>query len=129
MGQIASITINNGATTPVAVTFAPLPQANGVVSFVDRTSNILEAMARINVSYSEPSNTRKTTKTRFTFELPVLETVAGVPTVTRVHRADVNFIFAPMATDGERKDIYAYVYNGLNHALVKAAMRDNDPMY
>lgn len=129
MGQIASITLANGATTPVNVTFSPLPQQAGVTSFVDRTSNVLEQMCRVSQSYSEPTAQRKTTKTRLTVEYPVTETVNGIPTVTKVHRADVNFIFAPMSTDSERKDVYAFTQNALSNALLKAAMRDNDPLY
>lgn len=129
MGQITSIVLANGAATPVNVTFSPLPSAAGVTSFVDRTSNVLEGMARVSQSYSEPTNQRKTTKTRLTVELPITETVNGVPTVTKVHRADVTLIFAPMSTDSERKDLFAFTVNALNNALLKAAMRDNDPLY
>lgn len=129
MGQIASVSLLDGQNTPATVVFSPLPTKDGIVTFVDRTGGITAGMTALKVGYSDASVQRPTVKTRYSVEYPVLGTVDGTLKVVRTLRANVEFVWPDESTDAERKNLYAFTYNGLNHALLKPALRDHDPLY
>lgn len=129
MGQAAAITINDGVATPVAHTFNPESITPAVSSFADRTSGVSVLFPRLGVSNSFAQAQGSVNKSKFTVELPVGATVNGVLTVVRTLRAKVEYILPDGCTDAERKDLHAYVTNGLAHAAIRGSMRDLDPQY
>lgn len=129
MGQIASVSLLDGQNTPATVVFSPLPTKDGIVTFVDRSGGITAGMTVLKVGYSDASVQRPTVKTRYSVEYPVMGTVDGTLKVIRTLRANVEFVLPDESTDAERKNLYAFAYNGLNHALLKPALRDHDPLY
>lgn len=129
MAQRASIVLADGQTTPVNVTFAPDNSAPGAVKFFDKSTGIAAFFRSITVRYSAVSSQRKTTRTQYDIALPVTGTVDGVTKVIRTLRATVQYVLPDECTDAERKDLHAFVVNGLGNALIRGNMRDQDPVY
>lgn len=129
MPAAAAITINDGQATPVAVTFSPESVTSDVSSFADRTAGVAIGFRRLNVSNKFAKGTSKVNRAKMTIDYPVTALVNGVTTVAYTLRASVDVILPDQATDAERKNLYAFVRNGLAHAQVQGALRDLDPLY
>jgi hypothetical protein len=129
MSAAANIVLADGQTTPVNVTFYPESVSPERSSFVDRSPGISAAFRRLIVKFSPASKTRATSRPSYEVEYPVTAVVDGVTTVVRTLRANVQLVEPDGCTDAERKDLYAFLYNGLNNALIKGAMRDYDPIF
>lgn len=129
MAQAASITINDGQATPVAVTFAPESVTPQQSSFADRTGGVALGFRRLGISNTFASGKSTVNKAVFTTAIPVLQTVNGVTTLVRTLRAKTEYILPDGSTDAERKDLHAFHKNGMAHALIQGAMRDLDPLY
>lgn len=130
MAVVAPITINDGATTPVAVTFNPETQdENGVYSFVDRTAGVSVGFRRLAVSSKFAKGTARVNRSRLTVEVPITAVVDGITTQAYVLRASLDFVLPVEATDADRKNVFAFVKNALSNALVTGALRDLDPVY
>lgn len=129
MAQAASLVINDGATTPVAVTFSPESVTPALSSFADRLLGIASAFRRIRISNQFASGKSVVNRSKLTVEYPVTSTVNGVTVVMYTLRANLDFIFPDGSTDQQRKDLYAFVLNGMSNTLVRGALRDLDPLY
>jgi len=129
MPQAGNVIINDGQATPVAKTFTPESVTPQVSTFADRTSGIALGFQRIAVSTSFAKSAGSVNRTKYTVSVPVTQTVNGVTSVAYTLRANVEFIFPDGSTDAQRKDVYAYVVNGLQHTNVRASLRDLDPQY
>lgn len=129
MSAIAPITVNDGQATPVAVTFNPENQTPGSFTFVDRATGVAIGFRRLGISNKFASGTSQVNRAKFTVEYPVTAVVNGVTQQAYVLRANVDVILPTASTDAERKNLYAFLANGLNHALVRGAVRDLDPLY
>jgi len=130
MAQATAITLADGQATPVNVTFNPEQVTPAMSSFVDRATGVAAYFRRFTVRFKPAGGGRKETQTQYSFSLPVSGTLpSGAPGVVRTLRARVIYDLPDGCTDGERKDLHAFVRNGLAHALVQGAMRDNDPLY
>lgn len=129
MAQAAAITLADGQATPVNITFNPESVTPDSSIFVDRSSGVAAFFRRLTVRYSPASGTRKTVRTSYDVSVPVTATVDGVSTVVRTLRAKVDVILPDGSTDAERKDLYAFLKNGLANALIQGNLRDHDPLY
>lgn len=129
MAAIAPITINDGQATPVAVTFNPENQTPGAFSFVDRTAGVAVGFRRLSISNKFANTASKVNRAKYAVEYPVTAVVNGVTTTAYTLRANVDVILPEAATDAERKNLHAFLVNGLQHTLVRGAVRDLDPMY
>lgn len=129
MAQASNITINDGQATPVAKTFNPEAVTPSLSTFVERTAGIAAGFIRLSVSTLFSNGKRTTNRARFNVALPITAVVDGNTVVVRTLRANCDVILPDGCTDAERKDLYAYLYNGLNHTLIKGAVRDLDPLY
>lgn len=129
MAAIAPITINDGQATPVAVTFNPENQTANAFSFVDRTSGVAVGYRRLRMSNKFASGSSSVNKASYTIEYPVTSVVNGVTSVAYTLRAEVDVILPVACTDAERKNLHAFIVNGLNNTLVRGVVRDLDPLY
>lgn len=127
MAQAAAIVLADGQTTPVNTTFTPERVTPELSTFVDRLSGVAARFRRLSIRFL-PSQAK--TKTSFTVACPVWGTLpSGAGGVIYTLRARVELELPDGSTDGERKDLYAFLYNGLNATLIKGSMRDLDPLY
>lgn len=129
MAQAAAITLADGQATPVNVTFNPESVTPDSSVFVDRSSGVAAFFRRLTCKYSPATSNRKTVRTSYDVAVPVTATVDGVTQVVRTLRAKVEIILPDGTTDAERKDLYAFTYNGLNNSLIRGNLRDHDPLY
>lgn len=129
MAAATSIVLADGQTTPVNVTFAVDNVAPGVAKFSDRSTGIAAFFRRLTVAYSGASSQRKTARASYDVAMPVTASVNGVTMVVRTLRAKVEFIIPDESTDAERKDLHAFVANGLANSLIRGNLRDLDPIY
>jgi len=130
MSQIsAPLSINNGAATPVAKSFAPERVAPESSIFTERTSGVSAGFTRLTIRYSAANSRRATNRVDIDLDLPVLNTVNGISTVAYVGRFKGYFVIPDVMTAAERADLAAYVANALDNAQVRGVVKDLDPMY
>lgn len=129
MAQAAAIVINDGAATPVATTFNPESVTPAVSVFADRASGTAVSFRRLRVGTSFANGKSTVNRAKYSVEIPITQTVNGVTTVAYTLRANVDVILPDGATDAQRKDLFAFLKNGLAHALIQGACRDLDPLY
>lgn len=129
MAQAAAITVNDGQATPVAVTFSPEQVTPLLSTFADRASGISSGFRRLKIRSTFASGKSTVNRCVYEVEYPILSTVNGVSTVAYTLRGKVECILPDASTDAERKNLYAFVKNGLANALIQGALRDVDPLY
>lgn len=123
------LSVNDGATTPVAVSYAPELLSSATSVFVDRREASRDMQPSIGITFDRPTSTRKTFKVTHTFAVPVKQTINGVDVVTDIARATVQYTIPPSATSTHRKNLRAMVANLEDVATIKAAVEDLDPLY
>lgn len=137
MPSLANIVINDGATTPVAHTFAPVSQSGTGAVLADRSGGISVGYPTFEINTSLPSKTSRLYKTRLKIALPVLEnvtnsTISGIapaPTLSYTMTADMTFFMPERSNLQNRKDIIAFAKNALANALVSAVLENNETLY
>jgi hypothetical protein len=129
MPAAAAITINDGQATPVAVTFNPEVITSDVATFADRTAGVAIGFRRISVSNKFAKGASKVNRAKFSVDYPVTALVNGITTVAYTLRGTVDVILPDQATDTERKNLVAFLSNGLANTAIRGAVRDLDPMY
>lgn len=137
MPAFATVTINDGAATPVARNFAPTVIADGVATLEDRSGGIAIGFPVITTSLRRPkggsTNYRAVAKIRF----PVLEqtsasTATGIqpaPTVAYVLQGEVSFILPQRATLQDRKHVLALTKNLMAHATSTSLIESLEGQY
>lgn len=129
MSQATNITVNDGQSTPVAHTFYPVQNPGGDgFTFYDQAVGIPTYETKIwgklklgNVSTSSHSS--------LGIIDPIVKTVDGVLVQDHVNTARAEFTYAPNATAAERANLYAYLINALNQALIREQTRDLKAWY
>lgn len=126
MGQAANIVLNDGAGTPVAVTFTPLKASPDLTVWKDRRLAKLIYWPEVSVSTSLPSTKRNSTRSELRVAIPVVDAVTGL--VTDTIRGICTFTLPQNAASSDINNAYAFTANALANTLVKAALRDIDPI-
>lgn len=143
MPQIAAVTINDGAATPVAHTFNPIGRdANGVFWWEQVTPAPINKLGAKRIGYKQ---TRELDAKRqltgnsivqYSITVPTLETLAnnsaGItppPTISYREVARGSFEVAERSTTQERKDTRVLLANLLAHAMVVSNLDNLEPSY
>lgn len=129
MPQAAAIVLADGQATPVNVTFSPERVSPDLSTFSDKSGGVAIGFKRLTLSTLFTNSKRKVNRSRLAIDLPVISVVNGVSVVAYTLRANVEIILPDASTDADRKNLYAFLYNGLNHSLIKPALRDMDPLF
>ena len=130
MSQITGpLSINNGAGTPVAKSFAPERVSPDLSTFTERSAAVSAGFSRLSIGYSPASSKRTTNRVDVKLDLPILSTVNGVSTVAYVGRFQGYFVIPDVMTAAERADLRAFVANALDNAAVMGVVKDLDPLY
>lgn len=137
MSTIGSVTLNDGATTPVAHTFAPAGVKNAIAKWQDRSGGISIGFPTITMSLREPTKASKVYKVTTKVVLPVLEvtspsTSTGIqPAPTKAYDllATVEVVMPERASEQNRKDLLAYVRNFLANAVVTNGVQTLEPVW
>lgn len=129
MPAIAALTINDGQTTPVARTFSPVSTNGAKGEFADRSASIPAGFATISHEVRRPANASSAQRIVIGMNVPKVETVNGVATVTRFSSAKVELNLSNLSTEQERKDLLAFVRNYLAQASVATSVTNIEPFY
>lgn len=137
MPAFASLTLNDGQTTPVAHTFAPNVLNGELATYADRSGGISLGYPVISIMATEPSKGSRISKVRAKIVLPVLETATGttsggfapVPTKAFDLTADITFFIPERSSLQNRKDILAYAKNLLGNAIATSLVETQDKIY
>ena len=130
MSQVTgALSINNGAATPVAKSFAPEQVSPQLSTFTERSAATSAGFIRLGVSLSPATGKRATNRVNISLDLPVMASVGGISTVAYVGRFKGYFVIPDQMTAGERADLAAFVTNALNNTQVRGVIKDLDPMY
>lgn len=121
MGAVANIVINDGQGVPVAHTFSPTSVTSEVVSYHDRSGGIVLGYPELTLGQKLPANGSGSVKQTFRISVPTLETVTGStgdgfapkPTLAYKERAFLEVYHDPRSSLQERKNLNAYLKNGL----------------
>jgi len=128
MPQAVDITVNNGAATPVAKVFTLLaPAASDGSSALwalkeganSKTFNKVEASSRRNAS-------RDAQKLALTFSFPstYVDAASSLTLVKDQAVINVSVVIPDDFPEAKKDDLVAFTANLMNHALVKAMVRD-----
>lgn len=138
MSAFASITINDGATTPVARVFSPVRiDNNGVAKLEDRSGGTAIGFPVLTLSLREPTKASRNYKFMAKIVLPTLEvtapsTATGIqpaPTKAYDHLATCEFVLPERGTDAERKNILALLANAIQNINVQNAVKTFEAVY
>lgn len=130
MSQITGpLTINDGAGTPVAKSFAPQSVAPSLSVFTERSATQSNGYIKLSVSYDAASAKRPTHRVDLSLEYPILETVNGVQTVTKKPLFKGYFVIPDNCTAAERANLAAFVANAMDVTQIRAVVKDLDPLY
>lgn len=130
MSQVTgSISINNGAATPVAKSFAPEQVGPALSTFTERSAASSVGFLRAGVGLSPASSKRATNRVDVSLDMPVMQSVSGVNSVAYRGLFKGYFVIPDQMTAGERADLHAFATNFLTAAIIKAVVKDLDPLY
>lgn len=131
MAQVpASITINDGSSTPAAVIFTAIAADFGRVVFADKRKTAKAFWPKLTVQFDAEKASRRTDHVVVEFEYPMVHTVDGVEVVYDTARfKGGKFILPSGMPQADRKHIMAFTANALNVTQVKAMVNDLDPMF
>lgn len=129
MPSVTNLTVNDGASTPVEVTFRPESISGGNATFRDNRNEQSVLMPRIIVQFSAASANRPSNRVAFRVNYPVKKTVDGVDVLDKILRSETNFVLPDGATTQQRKDLLAFHVNALNEALIRGVIEDVEPIW
>jgi hypothetical protein len=130
MPSNTSITIKDGASTPVDHVFSPTRiDANNIATFQERVSGVPIGYPTITWSLRAPTKGSSTYKVTGKLTQPKVIDVTDtsgktVKTVDYVNLATVDFVFSEKSTKQERKDLRILMSNLLINATMAASSDD-----
>lgn len=128
----ANITINNGATTPVAKTFTFAMQNGLLFAYHEMSGGIYEGFGRLTISVRPASSNNMGHRVNWKLDVPRLATTApasgtGVqpnPVAAYVSVAKGEFMIPKAADLDNRKDLLAYVKNLMATTVMQSLVHD-----
>lgn len=130
MPQLLPLTINDGATTPVAHTFNPVGiDSEGVARFRE-TATVAIGDSFITVKRST-SGTKDKVRVVLSRPVVVSETINGVdvPKLERIAFGEFTLSFDRTSTSKERDDLAAMMANALQHSVMQQVIVDREHFY
>lgn len=129
MPALAAIAINDGATTPVAHTFAPVSTNGAKAEWADRSPASPAGFLGLSHEVRRPVSANAAQRVIIALNVPVMATVDGSPVVVRYSSAKLEMNFSNLSSEQERKDVLAYVKNFLANATVATSIQNLEPFY
>jgi hypothetical protein len=128
MSQVTgALTIADGAAANK--TFAPMQVAPALSIFAEKTAGISAGYISLSIGLSNASAARVTNRVDYNLNYPVIQTVNGVSSVASTGLFKGYFVIPDTWDVTLRGNLHAFVANGLDVAIVKAVIKDLDPMY
>jgi hypothetical protein len=124
MPAAATLSINDGQTTPVAHSFTPAGQTGSKVEWNEKTAGIPGGYFVLSHELIKPGTPDAAYRIKIGLNVPATATVDGSLAVVRNSSAQVVFNFSQSSTLQERKDLVAYVTNTLGNADFKTSTQN-----
>ncbi|DAD50596.1 coat protein [ssRNA phage Gerhypos.2_10] len=134
MPAFGNITINDGASTPLAHTFSPVKIDGDVATWADRSSGVPTKYYTLSASNRDPNGgTGQVNREQFSLVIPVVadgsDPLVKAGTVIRTLRFDGTYLIPVSSALQERKDLNALVKNFLASSVVTAMVQDLEHVY
>lgn len=129
MPAIASITINDGAATPVPHVFDPVTTNGSKARWANRAAGLLNASEVLEIEVVQGKSPTAAYRMIGSLTRPILGTVEGVEQVVRQEKMDFTLNFAPTSTSQDRKDDVTLLKNLFSNATFIAAAQNAEPWY
>jgi len=114
----------------VAVTYTPFFDATkGIWSFLDKRLGSSALQPGFSVSFSQATASRPTDKSTIKVFYPKKQTVNGVDVVLAVGRVDKTFTVPGEFDSSDRANIAALSANLEDATIIRAIVKDRDPLY
>lgn len=129
MTAFATISLNDGETTPQSVDFAPSSiDSNGVAHLFAASTDGLDARRQISLGVRLPKNGGPVARVTAKVVIPVMD-----PNDSSIKLGDsianVEFVIPKMASVDIRKDLLAFTANFLADASVVASVQELESIY
>lgn len=128
MPALATITINDGATTPVAHAYTPVT-TDGLIASMKERVGVPVGYPSLGVSVRPPVKGGEVYKERFTLALPVTAVVNGVTVVDYTNTGTIELLLSERSTTQNRKDLRVLLANLLAHATIVSVVENLEPIY
>lgn len=126
----SSISIFDGATTAVAVTYTPIAANNGSVVFADKRKSAKAFWPKLTFTFNAETRVRASDHVTIEAEYPLTKTVDGVEVVyATAWFKKGTFILPSGMPQQDRKHLRAMVVNGAGVSQFTAMVNDLDPMF
>lgn len=123
----ATLSINDGTAAPVAIIFTTVKASPELSVWKDKRLAKVAYWPEISLSANIPASSAKIRKADFRVSYPVVDPVSGL--VTDIARfRDGAFDIPASMSQTDINHFYAFVKNGLAHAVIQAAIRDLDTL-
>lgn len=127
MPAIGVITVADA--TPTNHSFNPQTASLALSSWAEATATTYEGNGRVAVSMSNPTSTRKTSRVKLTFSLPIERLVDGVTMVTDTIIYSVEAVVPSNCSAAEALKGYTLFKNLVAHTVVQSYCADRVPVY
>lgn len=130
MPQLAAISINDGATTPLAHNFTPVTTDGSNAKLSNKSAAMPQGFETLTINVRDV-NGSKTAAYRVTggFVLPTVAAVDGVDTVVRTSQFKFEFDISQLSTAQERKNLRVLASNLFLNALMTSVIEGPEPLY
>ena len=137
MGQISTITLTDGASTPVARAFKPARRDGSLYEYHNRANGIAAGYDKVFVEYRLPTKQLKSTKVAFKLVTPTLEqtsasTATGIqPAPQKAYECigKLEFVLPERSNQQDRKNVLTMLRDLIDEQLVTDAVETLDPIY
>lgn len=119
---LATFTVNDGASTPVAQTFAVADRTGLVSLFRNGAAALVRGMQILNHEIRLAKTPNAANRALITLQAPVEATVDGQITVIRSSLFKLEANFSPNSPELERQTQYGLFLNALAQADIKASV-------
>jgi len=120
MSQVNTLTVNDGATTPVSIVLNRYDTDGTRSSFRTSDASLVKGQKELIHSANIGTKANSANVSRLTFVYPIEATVDGLVQVSSVSTATVQINYAPQMTAAQRQAFYGWITNVLTNADVKA---------
>lgn len=129
MPAMGSISVNDGAATPVAHVFAPVDATGGRAELANRSAASPAGWETLKVDVLKPLGKSGSHQVVLELSLPTTATVDGSETVVRSQKVKAFFYLSQLGTTAERKNARVLLQNALAHASVASVIENIEPIY
>lgn len=129
MPQLASIAINDGETTPVTHTFAPVTTTGTKAKLANRSAAIPKGFEVLESEVVFPKSETGAYRIMYNLQLPEVATVDGQPTIVNQDSVSLVFNFSQKSSSQRRKNARTLTTNLLANATIQSMIDNIEPQY